>query len=118
VWYLYRHRTEAEQWIEELRYDFAAESFNVHSFAATETTLSFIMMAYNLMSLFRKVILQNESQPMLKTLRSRLFAIGAYMIKESHSKILKLSLAMKKREWLTGLWQRSNDFDWPYTAQI
>jgi len=112
VWRLYRHRAEAEQRIKELKYDFAADSFNVQSFASTETTLSFIMMAYNLMSLFRQVILQNQVQPSMKTLRYQLFAVGAYMIKEGNAKVLKLSLAMKKREWFNGLWQRSNDFCW------
>lgn len=115
VWRLYRHRAEAEQRIKELKYDFAADSFNVHAFAATETTLNFIMMAYNLMSLFRQVILRNQVQPRMKTLRYQLFAIGAYMIKEGNAKVLKLSLAMKKRAWFNGLWDRSNDVSSPYS---
>ena len=61
---------------------------------------------YNLMSLFRQSILGSKVQCKLSTLRYRLFAMGGYMIKEGNQRILKLSLTMKRREGLLGLWDK------------
>ena len=54
---LYRGRGDAENRIKELKYDFAADSFNMKNFWATEATLNTVMLAYNLMSLLRQVLL-------------------------------------------------------------
>ncbi|MDI6766621.1 MAG: IS1380 family transposase, partial [Bacteroidota bacterium] len=83
-------------------------------FYATEAALNFVMIAYNLMSLFRQVILQSNVQPTLKTMRYRVFAIGSYMVVEGNAKILKLSMAMRRREWFKGLWEKSIQFSWPF----
>jgi hypothetical protein len=113
VWNLYRHRADAENRIKELKYDFGFDSFNIQSFYGTEAALNMVMMAYNLMSLFRQVIMESKIQPKLSTLRYRLFAIGAYMVKEGNSHILKLSLAMKRRAWFLGLWGKASHFNMP-----
>lgn len=116
VWDLYRSRADAENRIKELKEDFGAESFNMNNFYGTEAALNFVMMAYNLMSLFRQVILQNKIQHQLKTLRYKVFAIGSYITKTGNSKILKLSLSMKRRESFIGLWERSQAFSCPYVV--
>jgi hypothetical protein len=54
VYDIYRNRADAENRIKEVKYDFGAESFNTRQFLATEATLNFVMLAYNLMSLFRQ----------------------------------------------------------------
>jgi hypothetical protein len=113
VWNLYRQRADAENRIKELKYDFGFDSFNMKSFYGTEAALNMVMLAYNLMSLFRQVILQEKTQPKLSTLRYRLFAIGGYMVKEGNHRILKLSLAMKRREWFLGLWNKTSQFSMP-----
>lgn len=113
VWNLYRQRADAENRIKELKYDFGFDSFNMKSFYGTEAALNMVMLAYNLMSLFRQVILQEKTQPKLSTLRYRLFAIGGYMVKEGNNRILKLSLAMKRREWFLGLWDKTAQFSMP-----
>jgi len=41
-----------------LKYDFAADSFCLNNFFATEACLNTVMMAYNLMSLFRQAALK------------------------------------------------------------
>lgn len=115
VYDLYRGRCDSENRIKEIKYDFGGDSFNVRDFWATEAALNFVMMAYNLMSLFRQVILGGQSQPFLKTIRYRAFAIGAYFIKDGNSRILKLSLAMKRRTWFMGLWNKSSAFEWPFS---
>jgi len=113
VWNLYRQRAYAENRIKELKYDFGFDSFNMKSFYGTEAALNMVMLAYNLMSLFRQVILQEKTQAKLSTLRYRLFAIGGYMVKEGNNRILKLSLAMKRREWFLGLWDKTLQFSMP-----
>jgi len=114
IWNLYKQRADAENRIKELKYDFGFDSFNMNDFYATEASLNFAMIAYNLMSLFRQAVIQQDVQNTLSTLRFKFMAIGAYMIKEGNQTILKLSLAMKRRECFKGLWTQSNNFSWPF----
>lgn len=114
IYDLYRGRADCENRIKEIKYDFGAESYNVNDFWATEACLNFIMMAYNIMSLFRQTIINEKTQKFLKTIRYKTFAIGAYMIKDGNSRILKLSLAMQRREWFKGLWATSNYVNPPF----
>ena len=115
VWRIYRMRADAENRIKELKYYFGADSFNVRSFSATEAAMNFVMIAYNLMSLFRQVVLGGKVQPTLKTMRYKVFAVGGYLTKEGTTRILKLSMAMRQREWFSGLWGKSKSFDLPVT---
>ena len=64
--------------------DFGADSFNPEDFFASEAALNFVMMGYNLMSLFRQAILQGKTQHQLKTFRYRVFAIGSYITKNGN----------------------------------
>jgi hypothetical protein len=116
IWTLYKQRADAENRIKELKYDFGFGSFNIASFYGTEAALNMVMLAYNLMSLFRQVILQEKTQANLSTLRYRIFAIGGYMIKEGNTRLLKLSLAMKRRAWFLGLWNKTSRFSMPVSA--
>ena len=103
-----------------MKYDFGADSFNLKYLWATEAALLTIMLAYNLMSLFRQGILKNDSvsaksdvQHTLKTLRYRLFAKAGYIAKDSRKKIINLAVAMRQRERFEGLWNRSRTFTLP-----
>ncbi|MBL0309212.1 MAG: transposase [Bacteroidetes bacterium] len=82
VWRMYRGRGDAENRIKELKQDFGFDSFNLNGFYPTEAALTFAMIAYNLMSLFRT------------------FAIGAYFEKQNG----KLDLNKKRRKWFSCLW--------------
>jgi len=113
IWQSYRMRADAENRIKELKYDFGADSFCQQNFYATEAALNFVMMAYNFISLFRQVILKTKVHERMKTLRYKVFAIGGYIIKKGNQRILKLSLAMKRREWFTGLWMNVNNIHSP-----
>lgn len=113
IWRLYRHRAEAENKIKELKYDFGFDSFNLRTFYGTEAALSFVMMAYNLMSLFKHFILHSEIQRRLSTLRYNTFAIGSYLVKDGNKVILKMALTLKRREWFIGLWEKSRAFSFP-----
>jgi DNA-directed RNA polymerase subunit L len=123
VWRTYRGRADCENRIKELKYDFAADSFNMTDFWATEATLNTVMLAYNLMSLLRQVLLKTSAvkhssqsvQHTLQTLRYKLFAKPAYITTESRKPILNLALAMQQRAWMQGLWDGAKTFDLPAT---
>jgi hypothetical protein len=112
VWRNYRARGDAENRIKELKNDFGFDSFNLKGFYATEAALTFVMIAYNLMSIFRLVVLQEKTQKTLSTLRYRVFAIGAYFEKTSNTLKLKIALTKKRRDWFAGLW------DYPITFPL
>ena len=115
VWRLYRGRANAENHIKELKYDFGFDSFNLKGFYATEAALTFAMIAYNLMSLFKQFILQEKTQKRLSTLRYRTFAIGAYFEKINDQIVLKIALVKKRRKWFTSLWNQSENFNYPFS---
>lgn len=121
VWRLYRGRADCENRIKELKYDFAADSFCLRDFWATEAALSMVMVAYNLMSLFRQATLRasviqsggRNVQHTLKTLRYKLFAKAGFITTQGRTRILKLAVAMHQRQWMEGLWHRSKTFNLP-----
>lgn len=101
-----------------MKKDFGADSFNVQDFFATEAALNFVMVAYNLMSLFRQAIVRSYTQHQLKTLQYKVFAIGSYIVNNGNEKVLKLSLAMKRRRWFDGLWSTSQPMSGPFVIQF
>jgi hypothetical protein len=114
IWRLYRGRANAENRIKELKYDFGFDSFNLQSFFATEAALTFAMISYNLMALFRTFVLQEKTQKTLSTLRYRTFAIGAYFEKINGNMVLKIALNKKRRAWFDGLWNYSKAYDFKF----
>lgn len=114
IWRLYRGRGDAENRIKELKYDFGFDSFNLKDFYATEAALTFVMIAYNLMALFRTFVLQEKTQKTLSTLRYKTFAIGAYFEKINDKMVLKIALNKKRRAWFSGLWNHSKLFEFPF----
>lgn len=116
IWRLYRGRGDAENRIKELKYDFGFDSFNLHDFYATEAVLTFAMIAYNLMALFRTFVLQEKTQKTLSTLRYRTFAMGAYFEKVNSKLVLKIALTKKRRAWFDGLWNYSKIFEFPFKS--
>ena len=116
VWRMYRGRGDAENRIKELKYDFGFDSFNLNSFYATEAALTFAMIAYNIMSLFRTFVLQEKTQKTLTTLRYRTFAIGAYFEKINNKLVLKIALSKKRRAWFSGLWNYDTIYPFKYST--
>ena len=97
IWRLYKGRAEVENRIKELKYDFCFDSFNLKDFYAPEAALRCAMLAYNLMAIFRKFVLQEKRQKTLSTLRYRAFAISAYFEKANIKLVLKIALNKKRR---------------------
>jgi len=103
IWSQYKRRGDAENRIKELKEDFGAEGFCMDDFCATETAMRFVMVAYNLMSLFRQLTLQKQPQPTLSTLRFNCFAVGSWIEKTDHVTTLKMSVPLKRRQWYDSL---------------
>ncbi len=57
VYNIYNTRTDAENRIKELKYDFGMDNFALQKFYATEATYRFMMATYNIMALFKHQIL-------------------------------------------------------------
>ena len=111
IWLSYKDRADAENRIKELKYDFGLDSFCMAKFWATEAAFRTIMIAYNLMSLFRQVVLKSKSQATLSTLRFKCFALGSWISKHAGKTILNISAIGEKRRWLNGLFDivKQND---------
>lgn len=58
--YLYRGRADCENHIKEFKYNFGRESFNLRDFWATEVALMTVILACNLMGLFRQAGLWSD----------------------------------------------------------
>ena len=115
IWHIYKDRGDAENRIKELKYDFALDGFCMKKFWATEIAFMNATIAYNLMSLFRQVVLQKNPNARLETLRFKCFAIGCKIVNHSREKILKLSLIPEKRKWLDGLFSKIADTSPPFS---
>jgi hypothetical protein len=114
VWRLYHGRGDDENRTKELKYDFDFDIFNWKDFFATEAVLTFVMIAYNLMYIFRMFVLQEKTQRTLTTLRYRVFAIAAYFTKVKGQLVLNIAPYKKRRHWFNGLW----DYDINFPVQF
>ncbi len=110
IWRLYRGRADSENRIEELKYDFGVTGFCLNSFYATEAAFRTVLLAYNLMSLFRQAILQAPKAVRLATMRFQCFAIGSWIGREARKKILRISLPWQRRAWFEGLFTKIEHF--------
>ncbi len=118
VWKLYRQRADSENRIKELKSEFGINGFCLHKFYATEAAFRMILIAYNLLSLFRQAILKQKIQPTLSTIRFKCFALGSWIIKRGRKKILKLSVAVKRRSWMDGLFSKLVGLNVPFPVKI
>jgi len=114
IWEMYKQRGDAENRIKELKYDFGLETFCSNNFWGTEAAFRSILMAYNLMALFRQVVLKKKSQATLSTLRFKCFALGAWITKHARITTLKISATGEKRRWLDALFDTTPKNSAPY----
>jgi IS4 transposase len=117
IWLSYKDRADAENRIKELKYDFGLDSFCMDKFWATEAAFRTIMIGYNLMSLFRQIVLQTKTQATLSTLRFKCFALGSWISKHAGKTTLNISAIGEKQKWLDGLFdivrQKDRSFYFP-----
>lgn len=114
IWNIYNTRADCENRIKELKQDFGLENFCLKDFWATEASFRFIMVAYNLMSLFRHFALNHHKKATLKTLKVYCFALGAWTVNHSNRKVLKIALTANRRPWMEGLFTQINNLSPPF----
>lgn len=118
VWRLYRQRADSENRIKELKYDFGIEGFCLKKFYATEAAFRMVLIGYNLISLFRQAILKERIQQTLSTIRFKCFALGSWVVKKGRQNILKLSVGLKRRDWMDGLFGKLVDLSPPFDLNL
>lgn len=118
VWNMYNSRADCENRIKELKQDFGLENFCLQDFWATEASFRFIMVAYNLMSLFRHFALNHHNRATLRTLKSYCFAIAAWTVNHANRRVLKIALPTKRRPWLDGIFSQIANNSPPYSYSI
>ena len=109
---IYNTRADCENRIKELKYDFGADNFCLKGFYATESSFRFIMMAYNIIALFKHQVLNSKMQ--LKTLRAYCFALGSWITNHANERVLNISLSQKRRAWMDGLFDNIKNLQLPY----
>ena len=113
----YRGRADSENRIKELKYDFSIDDFVSHNFWATEACGSFIVMAYNFMSLFRHALINSDKKKFLKTIRYELISTPAYLGKTKDKHILYLARSLKTRQSFISIWEKLKDFSLPCSTE-
>ena len=112
----YRGRADSENRIKELKYDFSIDDFVTNNFWATEACGSFIVMAYNFMSLFRHALINSNKKQFLKTIRYELISTPAYLGKTKDKHILYLARSLNTRQAFLSIWEKIKDFSLPYNT--
>lgn len=79
---MYKGWADSVNRIEEIKSDFSVGKFNSRDFWVTEAGESFIIMAYNFISLFCHCIINSKQQHFLKTIRYQILSILASLEKE------------------------------------
>jgi len=107
VWRIYRQRTNCENRIKELKYDYGLDKMNQASFEGTEATLLLMTIAYNLMSLFKKFIINEQIRQRLQSLRYKILAIPSFL---ENNNIIKMALHLNRRAWIKSLWDKLDNW--------
>lgn len=98
---LYNQRGECENRIKELKYDYGMDGFAFKGMGATDAAFRYILLAYNLMALFKQKVMTNSRvQHQLSTVRFQCIAVGSYLVKNGRNKVMKLSAEGRRRHFL------------------
>ncbi len=93
---LCRQSAYSENRIAELKQDFGLTNFCLDAFWDTEAAFQTVLMAYNVMSLFRQALLRAPRAVKLSTMRVQCFALGAWIGRQGRTKALQISVPRKK----------------------
>jgi hypothetical protein len=114
----YNQRGDSENRIKELKYDYAIDAFAMKSFAATDAAFRFVLLAYNIMTIFKQAMMQPRVNHRLSTVKFQCVAIGSYLVSSGRKKILKLSAEGKRRHFLEHIFKNVSSISPPYTFSI
>jgi len=113
VWEIYRKRSDSENRIKELKYDFAITGFSSKEFYATEAAFRFALFVYNIMALFRLIALKDKRVRRMTTIYFQCIALGSWLVRKGGKVILKLSVKPERRAWIKGLFENIDNFSPP-----
>lgn len=91
-----------------LKYDYGLDKMNQESFDGTEASLILMTIAYNLMSLFKQMIIGEKVRQRLSSLRYKLLAIPSYISKKNDKIILNMALQMNRLCWIRKIWEKTD----------
>jgi len=111
----YNQRGESENRIKELKYDFGMDGFALQKFAGMEAAFRLVMVAYNIMTIFKRAIMQGEINRRMATVRFQCIAIGSYLVESGRKKTMKLSAEGKRRHFLEHLFENLEVIRPPYS---
>jgi hypothetical protein len=114
----YNQRGDSENRIKELKYDYAIDAFSMRSFAATDAAFRFVLIAYNIMTIFKQAMMQPRVNHRLSTIKFQCLAIGSYLVSSGRKKILKLSAEGKRRHFLEHIFKNVEKLKPPYKFSI
>lgn len=113
---LYNQRGECENRIKELKYDYGMDGFAFKTMGATDAAFRYILLAYNIMALFKqKVMTNSRTQHQLSTIRFQCIAVGSYLVKNGRSRVMKLSAEGKRRHFLEHFFDQVELLKPPFT---
>jgi hypothetical protein len=91
VWRFYNKRACCENFIKEGIYGFGLDKVVSHSYAGNYVWFELLMLAYNLMNVFKEQVLnQKKIKNTIQTIRDRLLLIPGRMVSGSRKCVLKL----------------------------
>lgn len=110
----YNRRADCENRIKELKYDYSIDGFSLQKFGAMEAAFRFIMVAYNIMALFRQKVMTSSNAKRLQTIKFQCIAIGSYLVNSGRKKKLKLAAEGKRRHFLEHFFSKLEVLDSPF----
>jgi Transposase DDE domain group 1 len=112
----YDQRGECENTIKEFKTDFGARGFSLQSFTSTEAAFRMISVLFNLVTEFKRHVLQNISLT-LNTIRSTVFVLGAVLGRAARKIILRLGIRHPETRF-QALLRRANSATYPTAPQL
>lgn len=110
----YNQRGDSENRIKELKYDYGMDGFALQNFGAMEAAFRFIMVAYNIMAIFKQAIMSSERNHRLSTVRFQCIAIGSYLVRSGRQLKMKLSAEGRRKHFLEHFFENLEVIRPPY----
>lgn len=115
IWRLYNQRAECENRIKELKTEYGIDGFCLETMGATENAFRWVMVAHNLMALFRLTLLKDRKHvPRKSTINFQCIAIGSYLTRSARKTVLQLCVKDKRKEFIEGLFKNLSQFSPPF----
>ncbi len=111
----YNERGDCENRIKELKYDFGMEGFSLKNFGAMEAAFRFVMVAYNVMAIFKQAILDKKGYKYLSTIRFQCIAIGSYLVRSAGKSKLMLGAKGERKHFLEHIFSKFETIKPPYS---